>query len=254
MPRAFVIMMWLLLACTAPSPAPAAPLFEDGFLGLTQDELRAKLGPPSAVRDRKSALRVFRYYTPKDWEDVFKKLLSPESGEDVYTYTRDGVDVRYSFAYVSDRNDPSDTPALWVTSIDIEFTPAVSIGKLPALVPEFRPLQDASAPAYRSNLWLLFFKGDPVPQARAIVRSQGQNLSDWTLAFQLFSLQGLPEFLTLQAPVDRVEISAQSPQLARQRQKLTHEPIVNPYSPEFAKREPPPPPAAKKVPVPKYAD
>ncbi len=250
--RCAVFSLFLLLL--SPVPSPAGALFEDGYLGLTQEELRTKLGPPQAVRDRKSALRVFRYYTLKDWEDTFKKLLSAESGEDVYTYKREGVDVRYSFTYVTDRNDQSDQPPLWVSAVDIEFSPPVPLGKVPALIPEFRPLADANAPAYRSNLWLLLFKGGAVPQARAIIRSQGQNLTDWTLAFQLFSLQGLPEYLTLQATVDRVEIAPQSPQLTRQRQKLTHDPIMNPFSPEFAQQQPPPPPAAKKIPVPKYAD
>lgn len=253
-PLVMCTVVWLGLALVAPSLSDAGPLFEDGYLGLTQQELRTKLGQPHAVRDRKSALRVFRYYTLKDWEDVFKKLLSAESGEDVYTYKREGIDVRYSFTYVADRNDQSDEPTLWVSAIDIEFTPPVPLGKIPTLIPEFRPLQDPNAPAYRSNLWVLLFKGDPVPQARMIVRSQGQNLTDWTLAFQLYSLQGLPEFLTLQAPVDRIEVTAQSLQLARQRQKLTHDPIVNPFSPEFIQRQPPPSPTAKKIPVPKYAD
>ena len=39
----------------------AGPYFEDGYLGLTQTELHDKLGLPQAVRDRKSALRVFTY-------------------------------------------------------------------------------------------------------------------------------------------------------------------------------------------------
>ncbi|MEO5955977.1 MAG: hypothetical protein ABIR36_09855, partial [Nitrospiraceae bacterium] len=42
-----------------PFPAFSAPYFEDGYLGLTQAELHQKLGMPQAVRDRKSALRVF---------------------------------------------------------------------------------------------------------------------------------------------------------------------------------------------------
>ncbi len=247
-------VLWAALLVFIPNAHSAGPFFEDGYLGLTQQELRAKLGPPNAVRDRKSALRVFRYYTLKDWEDTFKKLLSGESGEDVYTYKREGVEVRYSFAYVADRNDQSDSPTLWVSSIDIELSPPVPLGKIPALIPEFRPVQDSTAPAYRSNLWVLLFKGGPVPQARTVVRSQGQHLTDWTLAFQLFSLQGLPEFLTLQSTVDRIEVSPQSPQLARQRQELTHDPILNPFSPEFAQQQPPPPPAIKKIPVPKYAD
>ena len=44
----------------------AKPFFEDGFLGLTQQEVHDKLGIPHAIRSRKSALRVFSYYSPKD--------------------------------------------------------------------------------------------------------------------------------------------------------------------------------------------
>ena len=63
---------------------------------------------PQAVRDRKSALRVFTYYPIGDWDQYFKKVVSPENGEDVYTYKRDGIDVRYSFSYTFDRNDQSE--------------------------------------------------------------------------------------------------------------------------------------------------
>ena len=87
------------------SAVHAAPYFEDGYLGLTQAELHQKLGMPQAVRDRKSALRVFTYYAITDWEKYFQKLVSPENGEDVYTFTRNNIDVRYSFSYTVDPND-----------------------------------------------------------------------------------------------------------------------------------------------------
>ncbi|MDA2911854.1 hypothetical protein MYX04_13120, partial [Nitrospiraceae bacterium AH_259_D15_M11_P09] len=77
---------------------------------------------------------------------------------------------------------------------------------------------------------------------------------DWSLAFQMFALRGLPSFLTIKDRIDRVEISAQSLQFVQQRQRLTHEPILNPYSKEFALQPPPPPPPTKTIPVPKYAD
>ena len=116
--------MWLLLLGVVlcfPRPLAAAPYFEDGFLGLTQQELHARLGTPQAVRDRKSALRVFTYYPIADWQKYFSKLVSPENGEDVYTFTRNGIDVRYSFAYTVDPNDTSDTRPLFVRLVDIEF-------------------------------------------------------------------------------------------------------------------------------------
>jgi hypothetical protein len=236
-----------------PREASGAAFFEDGYLGLTQAELREKLGPPQAVRDKKSALRFYRYYPFADWEKSYKKILGPQVGEDVYSYKRDGVDVRYSFAYVTDPEDMSESPMMWVKLVDIEFTPPVPLGRIPSLVPELKPPAEPNAPAFRSNIMVLLFKGAPSAAARAIVREPGRERLDWSLTFQMFALQGLPEFLTPQAPIDRVEIGVHSLQLVKERQRLTHEPIVNPFSKEFAARVPPPKPA-KKVPVPKYAD
>lgn len=242
-----------LIFFLAPDCIFAGAYFEDGYLGLTQAELRAKLGPPDAVRDRKAALRVFNYYSFGDWENYFKKLIGPQNGEDVYNYKRDGVNVRYSFSYTVDPNDTNDFLTLYVKLVDVEFSPAVPIERIPSLVPEFQPPSTPDAPAFRSNIWVLLFKGSPSSDARAIIRDQRKDALDWTLAFQMFSLQGLPEFLTVQAPIDRMEISAQSIQLVKERQRLTHEPILNPFSKEFAER-PAPPPKTKKIPVPKYAD
>lgn len=247
----FMILTGALLQ-TNPSDA-APPYFEDGYLGLTQTELRAKLGPPQAVRDRKSALRVFKYYSFADWERYYEKLVLPENGEDVYTYKRDGVDVRYSFSYMRDPNDYSESAPLYVRLVEVEFSPSVPIEKIPAVVLEFKPPMDPAAPAFRSNLWILVFKGPPSPEARFIVRERGKEALDWSLAFQLFTLQGLPSFITLQSTIDRIEITAQSLQMVRERQRQTHEPMMNPFSKEYA-AQPPPPPIKKKIPVPKYAD
>lgn len=241
--------------CLQPSAVLAAAYFEDGYLGLTQTELHQKLGMPQAVRDRKSALRVFTYYAITDWEKYFQKLVSPENGEDVYTFTRDNVEVRYSFSYTLDPNDESEDRTLFVRLVDIEFSPAVPVAQLPALVPEFHPSEDPDSPSFRSSIWLLLFKGAASPQARFIVKEAAKDKLEWTLAYQLFSLQGLPDPLTTKALVDRVEISAQSIDLVKQRQRHTHDPILNPYSPEFSQRKfAPQPPTTKKIPVPKYAD
>lgn len=117
----------LLSALVLPSSLSAAPYFEDGFLGLTQKELHERMGMPQAVRDRKSALRVFTYYPITDWQKYFSKLVSPENGEDVYTFKRNNIDVRYSFSYAVDPNDTSDNRPLFVRLIDIEFSPPVPI-------------------------------------------------------------------------------------------------------------------------------
>ncbi|HMI39499.1 MAG TPA: hypothetical protein VK500_06320, partial [Nitrospiraceae bacterium] len=148
----------------------AAAYFEDGYLGLTQTELHQQLGMPQAVRDRKSALRVFTYYAITDWEKYFRKLVSPENGEDVYTYTRDGIEIRYSFSYAVDPNDQNENRTLFVRLIDIEFSPAVPLAQIPTLVPEFHPSEDPASPSFRSNIWVLLFKGAASPQARFIVK------------------------------------------------------------------------------------
>jgi hypothetical protein len=246
----FLLLLISLSFIDCTLAAEVGPYFEDGYLGLTQPELHARLGPPQAVRDRKAALRVFNYYSNKDWENYFKKLVSPQNGEDVYNFKRNGIDIRYSFAYVHDPEDTSDTPALYVRLVDIEFSPAVPLEQIPSLVPEFKPPTEPKAPAFRSNLWVLVFQGVSSPAARLIVQERGKEKLDWTLAFQMFALQGLPESLTSRAMIDRMEISAQSIELVRQRQRLTHEPILNPFSEEFAHQPPPPPPPTKKIPLP----
>lgn len=257
-PTTFSLLL-IFLATTGIWPQPATvyagPYFDDGYLGLTQTELHQKLGIPQAVRDRKSALRIFTYYAITDWKNYFRKLVSPENGEDVYTFTRNGIDVRYSFTYVADPNDEREDRTLFVQLVDIEFSPAVSLAQVPALVPEFRPSEDPASPSFRSNIWLLLFKGAASSQARFIVKEANKDKLEWTLAYQLFSLQGLPDPLTTKALVDRVEISTQSIDLVKQRQRHTHDPILNPYSQEFSQHKlTPQQPKAKKIPIPEYAE
>ncbi len=129
-----------------PSTVLAAAYFEDGYLGLTQTELHQKLGMPQAVRDRKSALRVFTYYAITDWEKYFRKLVSPENGEDVYTFTRDGIDVRYSFSYTVDPNDESENRTLFVRLVDIEFSPAVPLAQIPCSGSGISPIRGSRGP------------------------------------------------------------------------------------------------------------
>lgn len=253
--RSIFLFLSVIFAWSTPSSLLAAPYFEDGFLGLTQQELHEKLGMPQAVRDRKSALRVFTYYAITDWEKYFRKMVSPENGEDVYTFKREGVDIRYSFSFAVDPNDQSENRTLVVRLVDIEFSPPVPMSQVPSLVPEFKPSEEPGAPAFRSNIWLLLFKGSPSPEARFIVKEKGKDSLSWSLAYQLFSLQGLSDPLTTKAQVDRVEISTQSIDLVKQRQRLTHDPILNPYSKEFSQQQLlPQTPKTKQIPVPKYAD
>jgi hypothetical protein len=247
-------LLWTLLAWLFPVELRAAPYFEDGLLGLTQTELHNKLGMPQAVRDRKSALRIFTYYPITDWATYFSKLVSPENGEDVYTFTRDGIDVRYSFSYTVDPNDQRENRQLVVRLVDIEFSPAVPMSALPSLIPEFRPSTDASSPAFRSNIWILLFKGSPAEEARFIVKENAKDRLDWTLCYQLFSMQGLPDRFTTRVPIDRVEIGTQSLHLVTRQQRHTHEPILNPYSGEFSSQPAVQAPPAKTIPVPKYAE
>ncbi|GJL55168.1 MAG: hypothetical protein NPIRA02_23000 [Nitrospirales bacterium] len=244
-----------LTELSAPLRSHAKPYFEDGYLGLKQAELHKQLGMPMAVRSRKAALRVFSYYTFQDWEKYFSELVAPGNGEDVYTYNRDGTQVRYSFAYTPDLRERTDSPTLYVKRVEIEFTPAVTLSKIPDLISEFSPPTDAKASVFRSNLWLLIFKGAPSPDASFISQEQGRESLPWSLAYQMFAINGLPDYLTLDAKIDRMEITTQSLEIVKTNQRLTHEPILNPFSEEVANRPPPSPAQHKKsIPQPEYAD
>lgn len=249
--------MWLLAAglwSASPAVLHATPFFEDGFLGLTQREVHDKFGVPHAIRSRKAALRVFSYYSPGDWEKYFSKLVSPENGEDVYTYARDGVQVRYAFVYTPDRREEGDFPTLYVRRVEVEFTPDVPLQAIPELVREFSPSTTPDAPVFRSSLWILLFKGPASKKAELVVEDWNKEDWEWSLAYQLFSLKGLPDRLTVETPIDRLEFSVQSLPRIHKIGRYTHEPVPNPYSPDFARRVPAPPVARKPVPVPEYAE
>jgi hypothetical protein len=181
-------------------------------------------------------------------------LVSPGNGEDVYTYVRNGIQVRYSFAYIPDLNEGKNIPTLYVQRCEVEFSPAVPIKNIPSLVPEFIPPTEQSAPTFRSNLWVLIFKGEPSREADFIVKEQGKRNLAWSLAYQLFAINGIPNILSIDTPIDRLEITTQSLQIVKTQQRLTHESTLNPYSPEFQKRLPPPSPPIKSVPQPHYDD
>jgi hypothetical protein len=250
----FLILSGITVGEGRSATVHAEAYFEDGFLGLTQEELRKKLGIPMAVRSRKAALRVFSYYSFDEWEKYFKSLVSPENGEDVYTYKRQDISVRYSFVYTPDLNEGKEIPTLYVQRCEIEFTPAAPLELLPELVPEFVPSDQTSSPAFRSNLWVLVFKGPPASEAPFIVKEQGKEKFSWSLAYQMFAINGIPDHLTLQTPIDRLEITAQSPQVVKIRQRFTHEPILNPFSPEFRKQPEPTQSTPQAIPLPQYAD
>ncbi|MCY4614534.1 MAG: hypothetical protein OXB94_13070 [Nitrospira sp.] len=250
----FVLLTAGLLVVPPTASLHAKSFFEDGFLGLTQEEVHAKLGIPHAIRSRKSALRVFSYYSPKDWKKYFSKLVSPQNGEDVYTYSRNGVQVRYSFVYKPDFREAVDFPTLHVKRVEVEFTPSIPLKAVPALVREFNPSIGSKDPAFRSNLWVLLFKGPPSKEAELVVEQWDKEDGDWSLAYQLFSVNGLPNYLTVNSSIDRLEFTVQSLSRIHQIGRHTHEPMVNPYSPEFAQRPPEPPKPKKSIPVPVYAE
>lgn len=252
--QAFWLLLVGLIFHPSLSHVQAKPYFEDGYLGLTKAELHETLGTPHAIRSRKAALRVFSYYSTKDWDKYFRKLVSPEYGEDVYTYKRDDIQVRYAFVYIPDLRENTDFPTLYIKRVEVEFTPAVPIEAIPKLVPEFSPPTLPHTPVFRSNLWVLIFTGSPSQDALLVVTEYNKEKWDWSLAYQLFSLNGIPNYVTRQSLIDRLEFTVQSLPLIKKTRRHTHEPLLNPYSLEFAQRPPEPPKKKKSIPVPEYAD
>ena len=262
-----LVLIGILAGAFGPLPATADPLFKDGLLGLTQAELRAKLGPPPKVRVRMAAQRVYKYHSFDTWENVLKDQMSGTMGEDVYEFTRERVVVRYAFQYAEDRRGQLDTPTLVVTLVDIEFLNPeantegpvsvpypVPIAALQKLVPEFSPSVSDDAPTYRSNLFIILLQPDQVsPKARQWVTERSKDDYDWTLAYRLYTSEGFPSRVTLNDTVSRMEFSIESVQFIKDRLKLTHDAVVNPFSPKAASLPPSPEPVKKAIPRPRYA-
>ena len=262
----------LLVGALALIPAEiiwGAALFQDGFLGLTQNELRAKLGPPQKVRVRMAAQRVYKYHSLETWENILKDQMSGTMAEDVYLFTRDSTKVRYSFQFTEEYKPSGETGNLIVNLVDIEFLSPdsapgavdgpvavpfpVPLSKLKELVPEFKPSPADEAPAYRSNLFIILVQEPPAPDARRLIREHAKENYDWSLAYRLYSSDGFPARVRLSDTVTRLEFSIDSVQFIRDRQRITHETMVNPFSTKAADLPPPPEQTKKGIPKPRYA-
>ena len=268
--RAVVLLLAGFVAClVSPEAALAEAFFSDGYLGLTQEELRAKLGPPHKIRDRSSALRVYKYYAYDEWENVLKDQIPGAMGEDVYQYIRDKIHVRYSFQYVKEDKANSDTPILILKLVDIEFLSpdpltgavegpvavplAVPLKDVPKLIPEFKPSPADDAPTYRSNLFIIMLQNETSKAALRLVKERNKEGYAWSLSYRLYAADPFPPRITLSENVNRVEIAVDSVQLINDHYQLTHEAMVNPFSAKAAAIPPPPEPPQKKIPRPRYA-
>jgi hypothetical protein len=246
----------------------ASALFQDGFLGLTQAELRAKLGQPQKVRTRVAAQRIYNYHSLETWENVLKDQMSGTLAEDIYLFTREGVKVRYSIQYMEEFKRDSDVPTLLVSLVEIEFlnpdVPQASevpvavpfpvpLSKLESLVPEFKPSHAENSPTFRSNLFIILIQDPPSPDARRISKERSRDDYDWSLAYRLYNPEGFQPRIRLSDTITRLEFSVDSAGFMREHQKITHEILLNPFS-DKAKSLPPPPEAVKKgIPKPRYA-
>ncbi len=259
------IVAWL----GSPSPALAGALFQDGFLGLTQTELRAKMGTPHKVRIRMAAQRVFNYHSFENWDTSLKDAMAGEMGEDVYLFTRDKVTVRYSFHFTEENTPNSDTTTLIVNSVDIEFLSSdpqsdaterpvtapfpVPIADLPKLVPEFKPSLADEAPAYRSTLFIILVQDQISKEALRLVKERAKADYEWSLSYRLYTTESFPPRISLSDTVNRMEFAIDSLRFIKDHYKLTHDPMINPFSAKAASLPPPPDPTKKKIPKPRYA-
>jgi hypothetical protein len=267
--RTVLLPVLAALACFLDVPGVSAgAVFQDGLLGLTQPELRAKLGAPPKVRTRMAAQRVYNYHPLDVWENILKDQMSGTMAEDVYVFIREGVKVRYSFQYTEEYKPNSDIPNLFVSLVDVEFMSPdapealnvpvsvpfpVPLSNLMQLVPEFKPSTSEDAPTFRSNLFVILIQEPPSPAARSLIKVRGKDDYDWSLSYRLYNSEGFPPRIRLSETVTRMEFAIDSAAFIRDRQKITHEALLNPFS-ENAKSLPPPPePAKKGIPKPRYA-
>ncbi len=266
--RAEVLVLAGVLHLFVVPTVSAGALFQDGFLGLTQAELRAKLGPPQKVRTRMAAQRIFNYHSLETWEHVLKDQMSGTLAEDVYVFSREKVTVRYSFQYMEEFKRNSDASTLLVSLVEIEFLNPdapqaaevavavpfpVPISKLESLVPEFQPPHSENAPTFRSNLFVILIQEPASAEARRLTKERSKDDYDWSLAYRLYNPDGFQPRIRLSDTITRMEFSVDSAGFIREHQKITHETLLNPFS-DNAKNLPPPPEAVKKgIPKPRYA-
>ena len=265
----FLLLAGIVAWWASPPAALAGALFQDGFLGITQPELRAKLGPPHKVRVRMTAQRVYNYHSLENWDTNLKDAMAETMGEDVYLFTRDKVTVRYSFQFAEEHTPNSDMPTLIVNLVDIEFLSpdpqagstespvavpfAVPIADLQKLVPEFTPSLSDEAPAYRSNLFIILVQNQVSKEARRLVKERAKADYDWSLSYRLYTTEGFPPRISLSDTVTRMEFTIDSLQFIKDHDKLTHDPMINPYSAKAASLPPSPDSVKKKIPMPRYA-
>jgi hypothetical protein len=243
-------------------------VFQDGFLGLTQPELRAKLGAPQKVRTRLAAQRVYSYHSLDVWENVLKDQMSGTMAEDVYVFIREGVRVRYSFQYTEEYKPNDDIPNLLVSLVEVEFLNAdapqaldvsvavpfpVPISDLTKLVPEFKPSLSEDAPTFRSNLFIILIQEPPSPAARSLIKTRAKGDYDWSLSYRIYNSEGFAPRIRLSDTITRMEFSIDSPAFIREHQKITHEALLNPFSEKAKSLPPPAEPVKKGIPKPRYA-
>ncbi len=264
-----ILFAGLLVWWCSPPAAHAGSLFSDGYLGMTRPELHAKLGQPHKIRTKLAAQRVYQYHTFDEWENVLKEQMATVIGEDVYLYTREKVNVRYSFQFAEEKTPGADAPTLIVALLDIELlspdlpgstleSPVsvphpVPIADLQKLVPEFRPSPSDDAPTFRSNLFVILIQEQASKDARRLVKEPAKAKYDWSLSYRLYTLEELPPRLTLNDEVSRLEFGVDSLQFIKDHSKLTHEAMLNPFSAKAASLPPPAEPGKKKIPRPRYA-
>jgi hypothetical protein len=269
MPTFFFLLIGIVSSLILPPVTAAGALFKDGFLGLTQTELRAKLGPPDRIRIRVGAQRVFGYYSLEAWETDLKETMTGSLAEDVYVFTRGKIPVRYSFQFMEENKTTSDAPTLIVNLVDVEFlTPdpqtgalenpvtvpyGVPLGDIPKLVPEFQPSMSDDAPAYRSNLFIILVQDQPVKEARRLVKERVKADYDWALSYRLYTTDGFLGRISLTDMVNRIEFAIDSLGFIKDHYAITHDPVINPYSGKAAALPPPPEQVKKKIPTPRYA-
>ena len=141
---------------------------------VSRKELHEKMGLPQAVRDRKSALRVFSYYAITDWDKYFRKLVSPRTAR---TCT-------HSSRMASTSAIPSVmrwTPMRIAKTGRYMFAWLTSNFRQPYPSARFRLLfLNSGLPLIRHRLHFdrisgSFFKGPASPQARFIVKEAGKD-------------------------------------------------------------------------------
>lgn len=150
-PAGLVTGSGVSLSRSAPKTASTrATSATDPFLGLSIDELRARMGPPDAI----AGYELFSWFSrsetfpPDQWEAASGRFLARA---DIYHRKTAGNELKYEFLLRPDIRQSRTNPTLRITEYSVTFVKPVRLRDLLSIVTELKVVAGEPAVAYEGR-------------------------------------------------------------------------------------------------------